>query len=416
MGTTISKGTGKQTQKNRQWENAWQDQVSDQTQTNYGQDTVTENQTSRAYKDYSGLSPEDIALGKRLYDYQYKPSAEAQAAKSQMGASADKIRNYADYTGTHAANLKDTLNQLMNRGPFNYDFNNDAMYNMYKEMYAKQGKDAATNAAAASAALSGGYGNTYGTTAAAQANQQYMTELNNMLPQLQQMARENYDSETDRLNNLYNILFNANEAEYAKYSDKYNRAMDLANFDANQYYNLSNEEQNLFNNDYARANDLYRLALDTKGVNVNETNGSRETKYDSGTRTYSENSVESGSESGSSTTTKSNEKSTSTSSGSGGSGGGKKGGSGSGTDTTANYKLTASDKNYMDIAKSKMSSTSDAPAYQYLSVRLNNGEISDAAFNKIIKKLGIRDIEELQDGTLSYGNKKKDDKKKNKKK
>ena len=379
---------GIQKQKNKQWETGYQNSWSDQNHDNYGKDTVTENQTSRSYLDTSGLSPEDIALGKKLYNYEYKPSAEVQAAKSQMGASAGAVRNRKAYTGTHEANLNDTLNQLMNRGSFNYDFNNDAMYNMYKDLYAKQGKDAAANAAAQAAALTGGYGSSYGTTAAAQANQQYMTQLNNMLPQLQQMARENYDSETDRLNNLYNILFNADQAEYGRYSDEFNRAMDLANFDANQYYNLSDEKRSIFNENYGRNKDLYDLALQTKGVNVNEANSKRVTKYDSGSIDHTESGTESGSKGGSEATTKTTESSTLTSSGSGG---GKKGGGKGGNGRNGGSKLSDEMyKKYMDIAASKVTSTSDSAAWAYIDDLVKKKKISQYDMDDLIEDLGIR--------------------------
>ena len=69
------------------------------------------------------------------------------------------------------------------------------------------------------AALSGGYGNSYAATAGNQAYQQYLSQLNNIIPELAQLAYERYQDEiTGKRNNL-NTLQGLEDAAYGRYRD-----------------------------------------------------------------------------------------------------------------------------------------------------------------------------------------------------
>ena len=71
-----------------------------------------------------------------------------------------------------------------------------------------------------SAALTGGYGNSYGVTAGQQAYQDSLGNLANAVPQLQQMAWEQYQQgQNDRRNNL-EALSKMDAQEYARWADE----------------------------------------------------------------------------------------------------------------------------------------------------------------------------------------------------
>lgn len=124
------------------------------------------------------------------------------------------------YKSRYEQQLANALGKITNREKFQYDFNADPMYQAYKDQYTKLGNEAAQNAAANVSALTGGYGNSYATTAAAQANQQYLTKLNEQIPTLYQQALSKYQMEGDDLNNIYSILSDAENRDYAKYRDQ----------------------------------------------------------------------------------------------------------------------------------------------------------------------------------------------------
>lgn len=126
----------------------------------------------------------------------------------------------AAYTSKYQAQLDNALNAITNRKAFSYDFNADPMYQMYKDQYTKLGNEAAQNAAASVSALTGGFGNSYATTAASQANQQYLTKLNEVIPELYNLAMNRYRMEGDELNNRFNVLGQAEDRDYGRYRDQ----------------------------------------------------------------------------------------------------------------------------------------------------------------------------------------------------
>ena len=137
------------------------------------------------------------------------------------------------YESKYGNYIDDTINKILNRESFNYDFNADSLYQQYKDSYTKLGNEAAANAASNAAALSGGYGSSYATQAAAQANQQYLTELNNKIPELASLALDKYKMETQDMYNQYNMLSDAERDVYNQYVDNRN----FYNADRDYYQN-----------------------------------------------------------------------------------------------------------------------------------------------------------------------------------
>lgn len=95
--------------------------------------------------------------------------------------------------------------QIMNRKPFQYDLNGDMLYQQMADQYAQMGAQASRNAMGQAAALTGGYGNSYAQQVGTQANQQYMTALNQNIPDLYQQALNAYLAEGDRMMQQYEL-------------------------------------------------------------------------------------------------------------------------------------------------------------------------------------------------------------------
>ena len=80
------------------------------------------------------------------------------------------------------------------------------MYQQYKDQYTALGNQATTNATTNASSLTGGYGNSYAVTAGQQANQQYLTQLNGVIPELYQAAQAKYNADTENLYNQFNAF------------------------------------------------------------------------------------------------------------------------------------------------------------------------------------------------------------------
>lgn len=181
--------------------------------------------------------------------------ASAPGAYQKSGAVLDAQKALSDYEGKkpgaytskYQEQLDGLLDKLSNR-KFDYDFNQDALYQQYKDKYAEQGRQAAVNAAASASALTGGYGNSYAASAAAQANQQYLTALNDKLPDLYSLAMARYQNEGNDLATLYGLYQGADATDYGRYQDNVTDYYNYLNY-------LTQKENTAYNRDYTEWGD-----------------------------------------------------------------------------------------------------------------------------------------------------------------
>jgi peptidoglycan hydrolase-like protein with peptidoglycan-binding domain len=162
-----------------------------------------------------------------------------------------------DYTPVWQDEADAYLNQYQNRDPFSYDFNSDALYQQYKDNYIQQGNMAMMDTMGQAAAMTGGYGNSYAQTAGQQAYNLYMNQLNDIMPELYQMAHDRYTQEGQDMLAMYDLYMNKENYEYNKYQDTlsnwYQEDSRLqSNYDStyNRAWNEYLEGKNTAYNDY----------------------------------------------------------------------------------------------------------------------------------------------------------------------
>ena len=123
------------------------------------------------------------------------------------------------YAGTYESQLSDLYDRIANRERFSYDVNADPLYQSYKDNYIQQGKLAMKDTIGQAAALTGGYGNTYGMQAGQQAYDAYLQNLSAVIPELYGMAYDTYRDEGDDLKDLYGMMGDRADTDYARYRD-----------------------------------------------------------------------------------------------------------------------------------------------------------------------------------------------------
>lgn len=127
----------------------------------------------------------------------------------------------SDWTGgTYGQQMQDALKAIQNRPKFSYDLNGDALYQQYKDKYVQQGKQAMQDTMGQAAALTGGYGSTYSQSAGQQQYNAYLQSLNDVVPELYQLALNRYQMEGDDLQTQYALLADQYNTEYGQYRDK----------------------------------------------------------------------------------------------------------------------------------------------------------------------------------------------------
>lgn len=179
----------------------------------------------------------------------YTPSQSVTAAQQYLqGVVSGKP---GDYQSQYKGQLESLYNQVMNRPDFTFDLNADALYNQYKDQYMQQGRQAMMDTMGQAAAMTGGYGNSYAQTAGQQQYQNYLTQLNNIVPDLYQMAWNRYTQEGDQLQNQLAITQGLEDSDYGRYRDTvsdWNTERDFANTDYwNQYNADYSDYQNKLN-------------------------------------------------------------------------------------------------------------------------------------------------------------------------
>ena len=241
------------------------------------------------FSDYA----ESAAVKKRRQEAdQHEKYNESEAVRLAREAMKNHENNkVSDWTGgSYGQSLKNALDKINNRERFSYDLNGDALFQQYKDQYIKQGNLAMQDTIGKASSLTGGYGNSHAATAGNQAYQGYLQKLNDVVPELYQLALNRYTAEGQELKDnlsMYQNLYNTEYGEYrdkvadwnteqARLSDLYNdeRSFDYGKFTTDRdYYNtLYNNERTY---DYGKYSDAYTRAFDKYKQSVSEAQQNR---------------------------------------------------------------------------------------------------------------------------------------------
>lgn len=157
------------------------------------------------------------------------------------------------YQSAWQTQLDDTLQKILNREKFSYDLNGDALYQQYKDQYITQGQQAMMDTMGQAQAMTGGYGNSYAQTAGQQTYQGYLQQLNDRVPELYQLALDQYNQEGQDLYNQYGLYADREALDYGRYRDS-----------MSDYYTeldrLTEDARYQGEQDYGRYMDAYNMA------------------------------------------------------------------------------------------------------------------------------------------------------------
>ena len=198
-----------------------------------------------SYKPYDGLPGVSDTTASHMGQYQqgYTASAAVQQAQQYL----DNLLNNkpGEFASNYTQQLNDIYGQIMNRDPFQYNLNEDMLYQQAKDQHMLTGQQAMMDTMAMASAMSGGYGSSYASTAGNQAYQQHLTALNNMVPELYDRAFSRYQAEGEDLYNKYNLTMQADERDFNRYMAALDQYSTLYNQDYGQYSDALNYWTNL---------------------------------------------------------------------------------------------------------------------------------------------------------------------------
>ena len=216
----------------------------------------TNTASSTASQTKTGASAVGIVPDYAKYTYDPNTDDAYMQALSALKAAEGNLPTYDDTLDKQAL---EAYNKIMNKEKFSYDVNSDALYQQYKDQYTTQGKLAMMDTMGQAAAMNGGYGSSYAQSVGQQAYQGYLQQLNEVVPELYQMAYGQYENEVQDLYDQYNLLDNRAKDEYTKYQN-----------DLDQYWKTINDLKDTADTAYDRGFNKWYTSV-TLGNEADET-------------------------------------------------------------------------------------------------------------------------------------------------
>lgn len=207
------------------------------------QDTATSNYSTYANKGYSQGAG---GLGSQL-----------STAQSRLNALYNGNNLSQQFRYSNQGQYNKALNNITNRKAFEYDLSQDQLFQQAKEQYQVMGKSAMADTIGQASAMTGGYGNSYATSAGNQAYNAYLQELNNSIGDYYSMALNAYNSESDRLNNVFSALSTDRSNEASEWSNNWSVYNNLYSLYSSDYNNLLSNDMSAWQQ---KGTNLYNAA------------------------------------------------------------------------------------------------------------------------------------------------------------
>ena len=216
-----------------------------------GPTATTQTSSTSSSTSISGVPADTMT---QLQNMDYTPSQNVLDAYNKLQEQAGT--KPSPYVSQWSDQLEELYNQIVSRGKegFDYDLNGDSLWQQYKDQYVNLGRRAMEDTMGNAASLTGGYGNSYASTAGNQAYQQYLTQLTNMIPELEGRAYERWRDQGEDLYNQYGLVADRENQDYGRWNDDFNRWMNERNYLTDMY----NDERNF---DYGSSSDSYNRLM-----------------------------------------------------------------------------------------------------------------------------------------------------------
>lgn len=179
--------------------------------------------------DYNDLKAAGAAYLNAKTDAERKAAhAQAEAIRARYmysgGDAGDQILAldqfpYNPYQNQYQEQIDEILDSILNRDPFSYNYLDDPLYQQYQQAYRREGDRAMQDAIGQVAARTGGLASSYAASAANQANNYYMAQLGDKIPELQQLAYSMYVDDRNYDTQKLQVLEDLEQLNYGRWND-----------------------------------------------------------------------------------------------------------------------------------------------------------------------------------------------------
>lgn len=156
-------------------------------------------------------------------DKQKKENEVVSPSKNPSGTETS-VQKLPGYQSQWTEQIDKIWNDYQSRGPFEFNVNEDALYQQYRDRYIRDGQIAMEDTLGQASALTGGYDNSYAQSVGQQTYNRYLEGLNDIVPELYAMALDRYTQQGNDMLAQYGLLMDRENQDYGRYQD----AMSLA--------------------------------------------------------------------------------------------------------------------------------------------------------------------------------------------
>ncbi len=163
--------------------------------------------------------------------FQYAPPP----ALFNYGKDAPVYQGTGDYTNQYTDQQKKFMEDITNYKPFEFDADTNPQMQAYTKQYAREGNRAMQDTLGTLSSMTGGMPSTAAMSAAGQANDYYMSQLNDKLPQIYESEYNKYLSDFGMIMNKAGYVNEREQVDYSRYWDGENFNWDKFLSERDQY-------------------------------------------------------------------------------------------------------------------------------------------------------------------------------------
>lgn len=147
-------------------------------------------------------------------EYKYTPDNSLYEKNNSLAQQAhEKLQQSLTGQTDSARKFQDMLDQLEGQ-TFSYDVNKDNLYQLYKKQYTQNAKMAMDDTMSRAQLRNGGLGTSYGLMAGQQAYNNYMQQLSDKIPELENLAYQRYQNDRNDLYKRADLYHDLSAEEY----------------------------------------------------------------------------------------------------------------------------------------------------------------------------------------------------------
>lgn len=201
------------------------------------------------------FDPDDVTTQPLSQYFGGQPATVRQTVNYGLGGNAGYSYGQPVYTNRHQNEIDALSQAILSRDPFSYDLDSDPLYGYYESAYQRNGEKAMKNTLGQVAARTGGMASSWAGTQAQQSYNDYVAGLNDIVPELYQLAYNMYRDDADYQRENLSMLQSLEQGDYNRFLNALSQWNADRDYDYNAYRDAIADSRYANEIAYARSRD-----------------------------------------------------------------------------------------------------------------------------------------------------------------